>query len=108
MPRRVNPVVIVVLLFATVGLYKELREDSIGLFFTVAIWGMIVYAFYHFTKTGRLLPRFFSKPTVRKAVKKSSTARHAKPAKKRSHLHVIEGSKGKTSEKNNDEPNVYH
>jgi len=108
---RFHPLMIVMLVLAAIGFIETAIRNPVSLLFTLGILAAVWLVLRNYSKTGRFLPRFTSNPRKPKQTNKQTPIRNskAKSDKRRAAFQVIEGSKGKTKPKdNNNEPKVYH
>lgn len=103
MSTRFHPFFLVLLLLAAFGFVMQLVRDPINTLLILALSALVLFGVNRYLKTGRLMPttRTTKRPPDRHAAK--SAKRHSHGIKKPYPFQVIDGRKGKTKEKPNEE-----
>lgn len=108
MPSRFHPLFWLLLLFAVIGLFRQLQTNPVDLLVFVGLTALVLFLVKNYFKTGRFLPRFRSVTPPVKRTNKTQRVAKKQGGRKQTPFKVIEGSKGKSREQAKDkEPNMY-
>jgi hypothetical protein len=112
--RRIPPLIIILLLFAIYGFFLQVLTDPVNTLIVVGLSALLFYLVSNYLKTGRFLPAVSKRsPEVkhRASPHRPSAKKPSSPQRKSYPFQVIEGSKGKSKQKKQDEPdssnNIY-
>jgi hypothetical protein len=98
---RVHPLIAILMIFAVIGFLHELLLDPIKLLLIIGLSAFLFYLVYHYVSTGRFLPRIKTKkPKQNGKPTKTAMKKTGQTPRKDIPFRVIEGSKGKSKPKN--------
>jgi phosphoglycerol transferase MdoB-like AlkP superfamily enzyme len=103
---RIPPIILVLLCLAAFGFLWRFVQNPVHTLLVIGMSALLCYFVYNFFKTGRFLPRsgHTQAKTAKQSAKNTKTpaAKKGKAARKHIPFQVIEGNKGKTKNKPND------
>jgi hypothetical protein len=112
MIRRIPPLIMILLLFAAFGFVLQLLQDPINTLLVVGLSALLFFLVSNYLRSGRFMPGTLNKNQMkqRSAAQRSHAKKQSQQARKPFPFQVIEGSKGKSKQKQDErdpQNNIY-